>query len=381
MPLVWSGIWRRRGRAALMLLQIVCAFALFGVLQGVNSGVKEAIASTHGERLYITSRVSVGDLLPIGILQRIRATPGIRAVTARRVLIGTYMKLDQVVPIICVDAEPFFHIYHELSVSPLGAVQTLQSTRTGAIIGGELVKRYGWKVGDRVVLQSSVAKRNGSHAWEFDVVGVYDEQTQAFGVPPPFAIVANFNYVNGARATDVDGADMYLATVGNAGQAASVGLAIDNAFANSDHETHTQSEGDLMTTQLQKTVDLGFIVHGIVAAVFFALLLATGALMMQSLHERTAEFAVLKTIGFSDRHILLLILAESIVFCLLAAGVGLAVGAVLLPLARALVGFASMPAIVVIGGLGCALLLALIAGATPALRGSRLQIVEALADR
>jgi len=381
LPLIWSGIWRRRGRTVLMLLQIVCAFALFAVLQGVDSGITQAIASTHGNRLYINSRVSVGDLLPIAMLQRIRSTPGVLAVTPRRVLIGSYMKPDQIVPVISVDVEPFFRIYRELSVSPSNAVQTLKSTRTGVIVGSQLVKRYGWKVGDRFVLQSTVTQHNGSRGWEFDVVGVYSEPKQAFGVPPPFAVVANFDYVNEARATDADRADMYIATVGNANQAGAVSLAIDNAFANSDHETHTQSEGDLMATQLQKTVDLGFIVHSIIAAVFFALLLAIGALMMQSLHERTAEFAVLKTIGFSGRQMLLLILAESVVFCLVAAAVGLAAGAMLLSRARALVGVAHMPAIVGVAGLGFALLLAIIAGAAPAWRGSRLQIVDALANR
>lgn len=381
LPLIWSGIWRWRGRAVLMLLQIVSAFTLFGLLQGSDSGIKQAIASTHRDRLYITSRVAVGDLLPIGMLQRIRSMPGIRAVTPRAVFIGTYVRPDQHVPVIAADVEPFFRVENELRVSPLGAVQTLKRTRTGAIIGSGLVRRYGWKIGDRFALKSPVAKRDGSRDWVFDVVGVYGGPESSFGAPPPTAVVVNFDYVNEARAANADRADMFIATVRNAREAGAVSLAIDNAFANSDHETHTQSEGDLMETQLQKTVDLGFIVHSIVGAVFFALLVATGALMMQSLRERIPELAVLKTVGFSDRRIFALILAESITLCLLGAAIGLAVGAALLPEARTLVGVARMPAIVVAAGMGCALLLAIVAGAVPALHGSRLQVVDALAVR
>src|SRR6185369_17436581 len=104
LPLIWSGIWRRRGRAILMLLQIVIAFALFGVLQGVSSGTKQAIASTHGNRLYVASRVSASDTLPIALLEQIRSIPGVRAVSPRAVFLGTYMQPDQRVPVIAVDA-------------------------------------------------------------------------------------------------------------------------------------------------------------------------------------------------------------------------------------------------------------------------------------
>jgi putative ABC transport system permease protein len=169
--------------------------------------------------------------------------------------------------------------------------------------------------------------------------------------------------------------------VREASDAGAVSLAIDNAFANSAYETRTNSEGDLVSTQIQQTVDLDFIVRAIVAAVLFALLLATGALMMQSLRERTPELAVLKALGFSDRRVLMLLLIESITFCMAAAAIGLAIGAALLPRARALVGIASMPPSVAVGGLACALVLALVAGAAPAVRASRLRVVDALAGR
>jgi putative ABC transport system permease protein len=115
--------------------------------------------------------------------------------------------------------------------------------------------------------------------------------------------------------------------------------------------------------------------------VFFALLLSVGALMMRTLRERTPELAVLKAVGFTDGRIVALILAESIAFCLVAASIGLAAGAALLPLARGLVGIARMPSVVMVAGLVCALVLALVAGAVPALRGSRVQVADALAGR
>jgi putative ABC transport system permease protein len=122
-------------------------------------------------------------------------------------------------------------------------------------------------------------------------------------------------------------------------------------------------------------------VGGIVSAVFFALLLATGALMMQSIRERVPELAVLKTLGFSDELVMALILAEAVVFCVFSAGVGLGLASLILPAARTMIGIAAMPRIVVVSGIGFAVALALIGGSVPAWRGLRLQVADALAGR
>jgi len=103
--------------------------------------------------------------------------------------------------------------------------------------------------------------------------------------------------------------------------------------------------------------------------------------MMQSIRERMPELAVLKTLGFSDRMVMNLILGEAIVFCVFSAAVGLAIAAFVLPMAREMIGIASMPGIVVAAGIGFAVLLALIGGSVPAWRGLKLQVADALAGR
>ncbi len=377
LPLVWSGIWRKRSRTVLMLLQIVSAFLLFGILQGLASGVQQAIAKTHSDRLYVGSRVSMGDLLPIGLLSKIRSVPGVLSVSPRGGLAGTYRKPDQTIPAVAMDMANAFRIYDEDTVTP-GALQAMRKNRAGAIAGVRLARKYGWKVGDHIVLQTPVPRTDGSRDWGFDLVGFFDVPEQPDNAN---ALAINFDYLNEARSTNRDRVDMFVAKIADPAQGASISLAIDNAFANSEHETRTQSEGDLVSTQLQQTVDLNYIVRAIVGAVFFALLLATGALLMQSLREREPELAVLKTVGFADRAVLALILTEAIVLCVLAAGIGLGGAALLLRIARAQVGIAHLPLVVFGMGLSCALLLALIGGSAPALRGARLVVADALADR
>jgi putative ABC transport system permease protein len=377
LPLVWAGIWRKRGRAVLMLLQIVSAFALYGLLEGFNTGIKLAIAKTHGDRLYIGSSVSLGDPLPIGLLGRIRSIPGVEFVTMRSQLPGSYQQPDQQVGVIAVDVGAFFKVYDEFIASQAD-IDALGNNRTGTLVGRVTMEKYGWKVGDHVVLQSPVPKVDGTRDWAFDIVGAYDLLDDAAGAT---ALIFNYKYFDESLFMGRDSAQMFVAKIDSAAHSGAISLAIDNAFANSDHETRTQSEADLAASQLQRIGDLNFLIRAIIAAVFFAMLFATGALMMQSIRERMPELAVLKTVGFSDRLVMALIVTEAITFCLFAAGIGLALAAFAFPLARQLIGIATLPRVVVAAGLGFAVLLGLIGSLVPAWRGLRLQVADALAGR
>ena len=377
LPLVWAGIWRKRSRAVLMLCQIASAFALFGLLEGFNSGIKQAIAAARGDRLYVGSSVSIGVPLPISLLARIGATPGVVAVSTRSQLPAVYQSPTQPVPIIAGDAKAYFVIYDEFKASQ-EAIDALDKTRNGVIVGSATMQKYGWKVGDRVAFQSPVPKTDGSRDWAFDIVGTYDRPDD-----PPSAqqLICNFAYINESLLTERDTTQVFLARIDSPANASAVVAAIDAASANSDHETRTQSEGDLFASQVQQIGDLDYIARSIIAAVFFALLFATGALMMQSIRERTPELAVLKTVGFSDRLIVGLIISEAVTFCVFSAGLGLAAASVLLPLARQLVGRVPMPNAVLVVGLVFAVLLGLIGAAVPAWRGMRLEVADALAVR
>jgi len=377
LPLIWSGIWRKRSRAVLMLLQIASAFLLFGLLQGLNSGIKQAIARTHSDRLYVTSNVSIGLPLPLSMLQQLQRVAGLKLVTPLVQFPSIYQKTTQGMPMDGVDPEAFFGMFPDYVVPP-AQIQALRNDRSGVILGTTLARRYGLKIGDRIALQSQQPKRDGSNDWGLDVVGIYSVPTQPSSAA---AAIVNFDLLNESRLADRDTALLFIALADSPAQAPAVASAIDKMFANSPHETRTQSEGDLVTSQIQRIADIDFIVGGIIGAVFFALLLATSALMMQSLRERVPELAVLKTVGFSDRLVMVLILVEAVVFCVFSAAVGLAIASVILPASRALIGITSMPGVVLAAGIGFAIVLAIIGGSVPAWRGLRLQVAQALAER
>ncbi len=377
LSLVWSGMWRRRMRAALILLQVTIAFTLFGVLQGLDTGIKQAIAKAHANRMYVLSRVSSGDSLPFGLLSQIQQVPGVVTVSYENGIGGTYQRPDQQISADGVDPASFARIFSEIVIPP-SQLDALTRTRTGAIVGEKLMERYGWKVGQRIPMQSPQLQRDGSSTWIFDVVGTFTEPDN-----PDQAnfLIANYAYLNEARQANRDTVGDFVVLIDDPKRSATIGHSIDQLFANSPHETRTQSESELISTQVQRIGDIDFLAHAVTAAAFFALLFATGTLMMQTIRERTPELAVLKSVGFTDRKVMALILAEALVSCLLGAAIGLAIAAALLPRARQLIGLGYLPGMVIAAAFVCAFVLALLSGAIPAWRGLRLQVATALSRR
>ena len=125
---------------------------------------------------------------------------------------------------------------------------------------------------------------------------------------------------------------------------------------------------------------MNFLIRAIVGAALAALLLATASMMMQSIRERRLELAVLKAVGFTDRSVFLLVLGEAVLVCVCAAAFGLALATVLLPIAGMFVMGLSMPKIVIVIGLGLAIMVALISAAVPAAQAARLKVATALAS-
>lgn len=377
LALIWGGIRRNRGRSILILLQVVIAFTLFGVLQGLNGAINKAVTATHADRLFVGSRQRFGTPLPIAIMSTVQSTPGVIAAASRFQFGATWQKPDQQVPILATDVDSMLAVYPEWEVAP-AARSAMKQQQDGAIVGAETMSKYQWKIGQRIVLQS-LRKKDGSPDWTFDIVGTYANTDTPDSSP---LILANYHYVNESLAP-AQANTMAVATlrIADPARAADVETAIDKHFLNSPNETLTQSELELAQAQVASLGDINTVVHRVIGATFFVLLFATGALMMQSIRERTPELAVLKTFGFSDRLVMILILVETLVLCVSGAAVGLGLASRILPLARSLIGLGSIPLGVVVSGFAFAVVLALAAGAIPAWRGLRLHVVDALANR
>jgi putative ABC transport system permease protein len=210
------------------------------------------------------------------------------------------------------------------------------------------------------------------------VVGTFTDSDFGAGTDN---ILINYDYFDEARALEKGTVKHFNVAVADPKLAVTVADAIDRRFANSANETRTDSLRELAQAQLQSIGDLNFLIRAIVSAVFVALLFATATMMMQSIRERTPELAVLKTLGFTNRAVFLLILAEAMAVFVVAAACGLALATVVFPFAAKFVRGLSVPVAVIELGLACAVLAAVASASLPAVRAARLSVVSALADR
>jgi putative ABC transport system permease protein len=378
LPLLWSGIWRKPGRTALVLLQVAVAFALFGVLQGMKTGVDRAVAKTRADLLIVTPADFGGAPLPLSYLDRLRSIPGMQSVDFADGFLGTYQKPTQPVFVLAIQpTQLWVTLVPEMFQVLPKDLDALKNTRDGALITADIGKKYGWHVGDRIPLTSTTLQSDGSGTWSFQIVGTFtDHEPGEAGF-----IVGNYDYLDQARALNKGTVRNFYAIIADPKRAAEMSDTIDRAFGNSSNETKTGSLRELAQQQMRAIGDLNFLIRSVVGAVLVALLFSITTIMMQTIRERTPEFAVLKTLGFGDRPIFLLVVGECLLICIAAALTGLALATGVFPYAGKFVPGLSMPLSVVGFGLIGAVLVALITAVPPALRAARLEVVDALAGR
>jgi putative ABC transport system permease protein len=377
--LIWAGIWRKRGRTILIILQISVAFALFGVLQGLKTGVDEAIAKTRADLLFVVPSAFGGAPLPLGCIDRLRSIPGVGTVTFADGFLGTYQKPTESVYVLAIESNNAFWLtlVPEIFKVLPADLEALQRTRTGVLISADIGKKYGWHIGDRIPLASTTLQSNGSGDWVFDVVGTFTAHEPG----SDGYIVANYAYFDEARRLYKGTVRNFYVVASDPKQAAAVAETIDRTFANSSGETKTASLRENAQQQMQSIGNLSFAIRSIVSAVLVTLLFSNATMMMQSIRERTPELAILKTLGFTNRAVFCLVLAEAIIVCIVAAVIGLALATIVFPYAGKYVPGLSMPWVVVEIGLLAAVGVALVSAAVPAVRAARLEIVDALAGR
>jgi putative ABC transport system permease protein len=376
-PLIWFGIWRKPGRTVLMLLQILIAFLLFGALQGVKSGVDQAVGAIRAD-LYFVYPADAGTTLPLGLEQRIASVPGVKHIYPDNFFGAIYQRPTQQLLIVATEFDAGWAGDLDVQASS-EAIAALAHNRTGALVSTFLRDQYHWKVGDQIPLLTGIAQKDGSNHWSFEDVGTF--QPPDSGAMSRDIVVRN-DYVDEARQNGRGTVTQYIIELADAAQGEQMARRIDAMSTNSPFPTRTESVRAVTQSAYQRLGDLNFVVHSIVGAALFALLIATAALTMQSVRERTKELAVLKTMGFSDRKVFVLLLLESITLSLGAALVGLLVASRMMLWVNRFTNLRlTMPYAVLEAGLVLALVLALASSTPPAWRVLRLQVAEALAGR
>jgi putative ABC transport system permease protein len=379
--LIWSGLWRKRARTILTLLSIVVEVLLFGTLQGIDSSFQQLVDSGRLNVLVTTN--PSGAPLPMGYLRQIEAIPGVTSVVYQAQLLGYYQTRQNILFGVAVEPDAFFRFDPQAFTLPAEQLRSFVRTRTGIVITPSLAEQLHWKVGDHVPFRSlQGVKKDGSPDWTFDIVGIFDTPGSLGREEPLFLM--SYQYFDTARALHNGTVQFYAEKISDASRASEISATIDNLFGNSSAPTRTGTERANAQAQLAQIGDIDFFVDAIVGAAFFTLLLITANTMLQSYRERVRDFAVMKTLGFTDGGVAALVLGEALLLSSAAASIGLGLARLLLQVlgrAGAKVGFGGihLPGIVLAAGLGAAVSLALVSALPAAWRARRLSIVDALA--
>ncbi len=376
LPLLWSSLWRKKVRTIFTLLSIFVAFLLFGLLMTIRTAFAFGVDIAGLDRLVLIHKVSLIMLLPISYQDRLRATEGVTLATHNTWFGGVYQDPSNFFAQIAVDPEPFMTLYPEYKLPPEQFKAWLDD-RQGAVVGIDLARRFNWKFGDRVPIQATIWQPKQGQVWEFNIVGIYDadagvDKTQFF---------FRYDYLDENRRVGEGLVGWYIVKIADASRAQQMGARFDEMFANSSAETKTTTEKGFVEGFAKQVGDIGAIMIAILAAVLFTMMLVAANTMAQSVRERTSEVGVLKTLGFSNASILMLVLGEALLITVIGGGLGLLASWLFVqqgdPTGGMLPIFVLPPRDVAVGAL-LIVVLGIAAGLLPALNAMQLRITDAL---
>jgi len=383
-PLVWATLWRKKTRTIFTLLSIVVAFLLFGLLETVDYAFSHPGGGSNSgaDRLITINKYSITLPLQLAQLGDIKSVPGVTAVTWLSWFGAYYQEPKNFVFAEPIDSDSYFKVYNDDYVIADQQMQAFRTTRTGVLVSAALLQKFGWKVGDKVPLHSTIwTQKDGSLDWTFDIVGVLNPKTPELASQQATIFLFHYEMFDEGRNFGKGTVAWFEERIADPAQSAALSNKIDALFANSANETKTQPAKDFALAFLKQLGDIGFILHAILGAVFFTLLFLTGNTMMQSVRERIPELAVLKTLGFGNPTILGLVVGESLLLCGIGALIGLGFSYAALPGLKKLLQGVDLSPDGVTPGFLIAVLFALIVSILPAARAVRLNIIDALASQ
>jgi putative ABC transport system permease protein len=374
--LIFANLRRKKVRLILTLGSFAVALFLFAFLAVVKDAFGRGADVAGADRLVIINRTSIINPIPLSYRDKILRIPGVKVVTHNNWFGGVYQDEKNFFPQFVIDPENQRQVFPELVVSD-DEWNAFLKDRQGAIVGARTAERFHWKIGDRIPIKATIG---GTGTWEFNIAGIYhgkrpqDDETQFW---------FQWAYWEEKVADRAKGqVGWYVLRLDTPDSAVRVAKTIDDEFANSPFETRTQTESAFAAGWVKQFGNIQFLIVSIGIVVFFTLLLVTGNTMAISVRERTPELAVFKAIGFSDRAVLFLVLAESLVIAVIGGILGLLLAMVAVPgLAKALNGL--LPALILaksilLLGLGVAVAVGVISGLIPGISAMRMRVVDAL---
>jgi len=385
--MVWTNLMRNKLRTILTWLSVFVALFLFVMLHGITDTLNEAARVGAENRLVTRNKISLVFPLPMSQFEKIRNLPGVTSATWAN-WFGGQDPVDpgQFYAQFAVDGKTYFPLYKDdidivqgtssgAAVPPgvdpkLGA---FLADRTGCVVGEQLLKDRKWKLGQTVHVNGTIYP--GS--WPFVIQAVYRPKVKTFDSSTMFF---NWDYLY-EKSNHQAQVGFYTFTLADPSQAGAMCKRVDLLFENSSTPTHTETERAFSAGFTSMFGNIPFVIKVIGLAVAFSIFLVAAVTMMMAIRERTNEFAVLKTLGFSDGAMFAMVLLEAGILTFTAGLAGSLVAKFLLESkGLPIPGFSTMVVRweTAALGIGLAVLMGLVSGFLPAWQASRLRIVDAL---
>ena len=320
LKLLWRNAFRHRLRACLTILGITIAILAFGMLRTVISAWYAGVDASSASRLVTRNAISLIFPLPISYKDRIRQVEGVKVVSYGNWFGGIYIDEKNFFANFAVDMESYLKLYPEF-ILPSDQFAAALRDRKGCVAGRKLAERFGWKIGDSIVLKGTIFPGN----WEFVLRGIYRGKDKTTDESQMFF---HWDYLNETVKKTIprraDQAGFYMIGVTNPSHAADVATSIDRSFRNSLAETMTETEKAFALGFISMTEAIVVAIRLVSYVVIIIIMAVVANTMAMTARERIGEYAVFKTLGFGGFHIAGLIFGESLLISMTGCAIGIA---------------------------------------------------------
>lgn len=376
--LIFKNLTRKPLRLFLMVFAIFIAFLIYGVATSFESALNAGVELSADDRLIAVNKINFTQPLPMAYVNKVKAVENVEGVVHMNWFGGYYQQPQNFVQTFAVDEEAIIEVYSKEIVLTDEERQNWLRNRQAILVGPKTAENFGWKKGDRIPLRSNIfTQKNGSDTWEFDIVAVYDAQSQQGDLS---SVYIHYDYFNETQSFGGDFIGWMGVRTSDPSLNEQVIKDIDELFVNSTYETETVPEKAFSKAFIAQAGNIGLIVGSVVAAAFFIILVIVGNSMVLSVRERTSEIGVLKTLGFKSPRIFTMVLVESMLLAIVGGGLGVLVSSMVTSWVNTL----NLPFTmlvdsgVILKAVGFMLLLGLVTGIIPAFNALRLNIITAL---
>ncbi|WP_296106732.1 FtsX-like permease family protein [uncultured Agrobacterium sp.] len=369
--------WRKPLRTFLLIFCVTVAFLIYGLTASFLNGTQGTTGASD-DLLGVMSAAGRTQALPMAAMTRISSEPGVASVAYMTRMRGYVSVEKNVLAVSAINPALIAKVNgKELGLTP-DLLSAIGAARDRVLVGRALAQAQGWSVGQRITVTSfQTVRKDGTRNWRFDIAGIFEGETASTDT---YFMLANYDYINTLRSRGTDTVDAFLVRPAPSTSPGALAARIDALFANSATPTRTQSEKQFLEGFLRQYADVGLIINLVVGAAFVTLLMIVINTMIFAVRERTFEIGVLKTLGFSRGHILLLILGETLLIFAVGGALGLALAKVATVMAGSALGLVFSTTVLaksssLIGALG------LLTGLVPAINAMRTPITAAFRAR